>query len=297
MENYPFCLLQNPAKSIIVLSSGVLSMKNSNLGFIGIGNMASAIIGGILSTNFIKPENIYMYNPHPEKMQHFVEAGCIPCTSLDELAETCSTIFLCIKPQAFPDVLLKLQPLVANKKANDVLFVSIAAGITFQNLQSALGADRLYVRAMPNTPLLLGKGATSLSRTSNVSSDDFKRIYDIFSCCGLVREVPEEQINAVIAVSGSSPAYLYLLAKLACDYAEQRGMDRKTALALFCQTMTGSAEMLLNSGKDPQTLIDMVTSKGGTTFALLGVLREHGFDETMLASFAACEQRAKELSM
>lgn len=272
-------------------------MKNKNLGFIGIGNMASAIIGGILSTNFISPHQIYMYNPHPEKMQHFVDVGCIPCASLAEIAESSDVIFLCIKPQVFPEVLEKLQPLVANKKASDVLFVSIAAGVTFENLQSALGEDRRFVRAMPNTPLLLGKGATALSRTSNVTAEAFDLIRDVFSCCGLVREIPEEQMNAVIAVSGSSPAYLYLLAKLTCDYAEEQGIDRQTALELFCQTLTGSAEMLLKSGKEPQALIDMVTSKGGTTFALLGVLREQGFDQTMLESFAACEQRARELSM
>lgn len=272
-------------------------MKSKNLGFIGIGNMASAIIGGILSTNFVPSSDIYMYNPHPEKMQYLVDSGCIACSSLEEITENCGTVFLCIKPQVFPEVLQKLKPLVANKKASDVLFVSIAAGVTFENLKDALGADRSYIRAMPNTPLLLGKGATALCRTSNVSADDFARISAVFSCCGLVREISEDQMDAVIPVSGSSPAYLYLLAKLTCDYAEKQGIDRQTALELFCQTLSGSAEMLLRSGKDPQTLIDMVTSKGGTTFALLDVLKEHGFADTMLEAFTACERRAKELSM
>lgn len=272
-------------------------MKNEKLGFIGIGNMASAIISGILSSDFMAPGDIYMYNPHPEKMQRFADQGCTACNSLEMLVHNCGTIFLCIKPQVFPKVLAELKALTADRSVEDILFVSIAAGVTFKNLQGALGADRPYVRAMPNTPLLLRKGATALCRTENVSADAFDRIGDVFSCCGLVREIDEAQMNAVIAVSGSSPAYLYLLAKLTCDYAQRQGIDHRTALELFSQTLTGSAAMLLESDKDPQALIDMVTSKGGTTFALLGVLKEHDFDDTMTAAFEACERRAEELSM
>lgn len=272
-------------------------MKNGKLGFIGIGNMASAIIGGILSSGTFPVGDIYMYNPHVEKMQRFTESGCVACTSAEEVAELCDTVFLCVKPQIFPEVLRVIAPTVAKKNADDIVIVSIAAGVTFKNLQDALGADRRYVRAMPNTPLLLGEGATALCRTSNVPEEDFARVRSAFSCCGVTQEIDEAQMNAVIAVSGSSPAYLYLLAKLTCDYAAQQGIDPKTALTLFCQTMKGSADMLLNGGKDPQALMDMVTSKGGTTFALLNVLKEQGFNEAMISSFEACTHRAEELSM
>ena len=121
-------------------------------------------------------------------------------------------MFLCVKPQIFPEVLRVIAPTVAKKNADDVVIVSIAAGVTFKNLQDALGTDRRYVRAMPNTPLLLGEGATALCRTSNVSEEDFARVRSAFSCCGVTQEIDEAQMNAVIAVSGSSPAYLYLLA-------------------------------------------------------------------------------------
>ena len=149
---------------------------------------------------------------------------------------------------------------------------------------------------MPNTPLLLGEGATALCRTSNVPEEDFARVRSAFSCCGVTQEIDEAQMNAVIAVSGSSPAYLYLLAKLTCDYAAQQGIDPKIALTLFCQTMKGSADMLLNSGKT-HSAYGYVTSKGGTTFALLNVLKEQGFNEAMISSFEACTHRAEELSM
>lgn len=272
-------------------------MENKKLGFIGIGNMAAAIIEGILSTNAVSPEHICMYNPHFEKMQRFAERGCVVCDSISALAAGCDVIFLCIKPQVFPAVFEELKPAVANKKASDVLFVSIAAGITFKNLRDALGSACGCVRAMPNTPLLLGEGATALCRTENVPDVSFREISRIFSCCGIVREIDEAQMNAVIAVSGSSPACLYRLAALTCGYAEQRGIDREAALELFCQTLKGSADMLLKSGKTPQALIDMVTSKGGTTFALLDVLDQKDFDGTMEAAFTACEKRAEELSI
>lgn len=272
-------------------------MKNQKLGFIGIGNMASAIISGILKSRFLPASDIYMYNPHRGKMADFVSAGCIACNSSDEVVQSCGTVFLCIKPQIFPKVFAELKPVTDTIDAYDVLFVSIAAGITFRNLQDALGCERPYIRVMPNTPLLLGEGASAMSRTGNVPDGDFSRVCDVFACCGAVREISEMQMDAVIAVSGSSPAYLYRLAKITCDYAEQRGIDRQTALELFCQTLKGSAEMLLHAGRSPQELIDMVTSKGGTTFELLGVLNDCGFDSVMLDAFEACERRAKELSM
>lgn len=272
-------------------------MKNRKLGFIGIGNMASAIISGILKSRFLPASDIYMYNPHPEKMADFISAGCIACSSSAEIVQSCSTVFLCIKPQIFPQVLDELKPVTETIAAYDVLFVSIAAGITFKNLQDALGCDRPYIRVMPNTPLLLAEGASAISRTERVLQEDFSRICDIFSCCGTVKEIPEDQMNAVIAVSGSSPAYLYRLAKITCDYAAERGIDGRTALELFCQTLKGSAEMLLHAGRSPEELIDMVTSKGGTTFQLLGMLNDRGFDAMMLDAFDACESRAKELSV
>jgi pyrroline-5-carboxylate reductase len=272
-------------------------VKNQKLGFIGIGNMASAIIGGILKSQFISPDQICMYNPHPEKMQRFVESGCIACSSSAEIIQSCGTVFLCIKPQIFPQVLSELKPIADSLDESAVLFVSIAAGVTFKNLQDVLGLNRPYIRVMPNTPLLLGEGASAVSRTENVTDEEFGRICDIFSCCGAVKEIPEDQMNAIISVSGSSPAYLYRLAKVTCDYAEQRGIDRQTALELFCQTLKGSAEMLLHAERSPQELIDMVTSKGGTTFRLLGVLDNRDFDSMMMDAFDACEKRAKELSM
>ena len=109
-------------------------MKNGKLGFIGIGNMASAIIGGILSSGTFPVGDIYMYNPHTEKMQRFTESGCVACTSAEEVAELCDTVFLCVKPQIFPEVLRVIAPTIAKKNADDVVIVSIAAGVTFKNL-------------------------------------------------------------------------------------------------------------------------------------------------------------------
>ena len=272
-------------------------MKNQKIGFIGIGNMASAIIDGILKTAILPADHIFMYNPHPEKMKRYEEKGCIVCASSSDVVRACGTVFLCVKPQVFPEVLDEIRPVVANIVPKDLTVVSIAAGVTFENLQSALGTARPYIRVMPNTPLLLGEGAVAVSKTDAVTSEMFAFVCRIFDGCGLVKEIPESQMNAIIAVSGSSPAYLYRLARITCDYAESRGIDPAAALELFCQTLKGSAEMLLHAERSPQELIDMVTSKGGTTFQLLRVLDEHDFDALMTDAFTACERRAEELSM
>ena len=265
----------------------------NTIGFLGTGNMGTAILKGIAGSSMKSETKLYAYNPTAAKVDALASYGVQKCSSEAEVAAASQYLFLAIKPQKFDEVL----PRIADAITEDTVLVSIAAGIGVEYIRKLTKPNAKVVLAMPNTPLLLGEGATALCRTSNVPEEDFARVRSAFSCCGVTQEIDEAQMNAVIAVSGSSPAYLYLLAKLTCDYAAQQGIDPKTALTLFCQTMKGSADMLLNSGKDPQALIDMVTSKGGTTFALLNVLKEQGFNEAMINSFEACTHRAEELSM
>ena len=263
--------------------------------FIGAGNMASAIIGGLTdraAADAVPEAQITLFDKNPAQYDRY-GTGFVRASSAADAARDADIVVLAIKPQNYAEVLDEL----GRTDTHGKIFISIAAGISTAFVETYLGSDAAVVRTMPNTPLLLGEGATALCRTSNVPEEDFARVRSAFSCCGVTQEIDEAQMNAVIAVSGSSPAYLYLLAKLTCDYAAQQGIDPKTALTLFCQTMKGSADMLLNSGKDPQALMDMVTSKGGTTFALLNVLKEQGFNEAMISSFEACTHRAEELSM
>lgn len=254
--------------------------------------MAGAIIQGMLSSSAVCPEDIYIYGRSPERVEYFAEMGCTACSDLGELNEKCEIIFLCIKPQNFPVIYEKLKPVVTDKN----LYVSIAAGITFDNMKKNLGNELRFVRAMPNTPLLLGKGATALCRTAEVSDEEYALVRSVFSLCGSVCDVTEDKINAVIAVSGSSPAYIYLFAKAVADYAESIGLDRSSAKSLFAQTLIGSAAMLTETDYSEDELIEMVSSKGGTTVAATSVLRAEGFEEIIKKAMDACVRRAEELA-
>ena len=151
------------------------------------------------------------------------------------------------------------------------------------------------VRVMPNTPLLLGVGATAVSRR-NISDEDFKYVYDMFANGGVVEILDESQMNSVIAVNGSSPAYIYLFAKAMVDYAEKEGIAYEAALKLVCATLKGSAEMLENSGDTPDVLIKKVSSPGGTTLKALEKLDEKDFYNSVVEAMDACTKRADELS-
>lgn len=262
------------------------------IGFVGPGKMAGAIIGGLLNSTDFDAGDICIYGRSRARIEHFTSMGCTECKDLSEMNRSCKIIFLCIKPQNFPEVYEKLKPEVSS----DNLYVSIAAGIDFANLQENLGSQLMFVRAMPNTPLLIGKGATALCRTQNVSDERFSAIKSIFELCGTACVIEEKQMNAVIAVSGSSPAYIYLFAKIICDYADKIGLDHSTAMKLFSQTLVGSAGMMIDSGLSEDALIDMVCSKGGTTIAAIDALKQDGFQEVLEHAMSACIKRAEELA-
>lgn len=267
-------------------------LKDVKIGFIGPGKMAGAIINGLILGNELPHSQIYVYGRNPDRGAYFASLGCTVCSSIDELNKDADIIILSVKPQNFPDIYPYLQPVVTKDK----VYVSIAAGIDFQNLKDNLGSDLKFVRAMPNTPLLLCQGATALCRTDNVSDEEYEVIRSVFRSSGAVADIEEEQMNAVIAVSGSSPAYIYLFAKTVCDYADSIGLDHKKALELFSQTLIGSAEMLRSTDYDETQLIDMVCSKGGTTIEAVNTLRSTGFCESVTDAMKACIRRAEELS-
>lgn len=261
------------------------------IGFIGAGNMATAIIGGLVRSGFSK-KDIYIYDIFAEKLSTFGEMGLSVAQSAQELTKEADIIVLAVKPQQYGEVIEGIAPAADMGKT----FVSIAAGITVEYVRNKLGLDVPVVRVMPNTPLLLGKGATALSPSDNVSDDAFAMVKSMFASSGVVEILPESLMNAVISVNGSSPAYIYLFAKAVCDSAEAQGIDRQVAMKLFAAVLEGSAEMLRSSGDDPDTLIQKVSSKGGTTIAALERLYAHGFEGAIDDAMRACTKRAQELS-
>ena len=260
------------------------------IGFIGAGNMATAIIKGLIaqkgSGSFIN-----VFDVSSEKLDEISKLGVNALSSSQDVVKNSDIIVLAVKPQNYAEVLEALKDVVSTDKT----FVSIAAGISINYVQSALGCECPVVRVMPNTPLLLKKGASALCPSGNISEEDKQIVYDMFAGSGVCEYITEDHMNEIIAVNGSSPAYIYMFAKAMADYAVSVGIDYGKALNLICATLEGSAAMLKESGDTPEVLIEKVSSKGGTTIEALNKLREHGFTEAIDDAMNACTKRAEEL--
>ena len=266
-------------------------MNRKKIGFIGAGNMATAIIKGIIRNDESSKADLFVFDTDPEKVEAMKKIGVGAAESGEALTASSDIIVLAVKPQSYDAVLSALKPAANESK----VFVTIAAGISIAYVRNGLGVNCPMVRVMPNTPLLLGKGATAMCRSENISDEDFEEVRKMFALSGIVEELPESQMNAIIAVNGSSPAYIYLFAKAMVDYAESVGIDPATALGLVCKTLEGSAEMLRNSGDTPKKLIEKVCSKGGTTIEAMNVLTGSGVPDIIMKAMAACTKRAEEL--
>lgn len=260
-------------------------------GFIGAGNMATAIIKGIMAQNNGKADFINVFDLSSEKCADMKKLGANVCESCAEVALSSDVIVLAVKPQNYPEVLESLRECADESKT----FVSIAAGISIDYVQKGIGCKCPVVRVMPNTPLLLKKGASALCPSDNVSDGDRQFVYDMFAGSGVCEYITEEHMNEIIAVNGSSPAYIYLFAKAMADYAQKNGIEYDKAMNLICAALEGSAAMLRESGDSADVLIEKVSSKGGTTIAALDKLRQHGFYEAVQDAMEACTKRAEEL--
>ncbi|MEA4911453.1 MAG: pyrroline-5-carboxylate reductase [Oscillospiraceae bacterium] len=260
------------------------------IGFIGFGNMASAIAGGLISGGVASGRDIVAYNPHREKIESFGQ-GVTAAASAADAARQARYLFLCVKPQQLSDA----APAFREALREDVVLISILAGVTVDRLRKELQTQRPIVRVMPNTPLMLGKGCSALARPDDICDEDFAFVMRAFSASGYAFETKEDLINEIIPVNGSSPAAIYYFAKLFAQKAAASGIDFDLALRAFAQTLIGSAAMIMDSGKDIDTLIQMVCSKGGTTLAMLDAMNENGFAKSVEQGIDACVRRAYEL--
>lgn len=261
------------------------------IGFIGAGNMATAIINGMILNKVCNPNDINVFDIDKAKLNIMAEKGVSVCCTAVQAVEDSHIIVLAVKPQNYEEVLNSVRSSVTSDK----VFVSIAAGISMGYVTSVLGINCPCVRVMPNTPLLLGCGATAICSSDNIEKSDFDLVYSMFASSGVCRILPEEQMNTVIAVNGSSPAYIYLFAKAMADYAKEQGIDEEAAMELIAATLKGSAEMLLKSGDTPDALIKKVSSPGGTTLAALDTLEKGNFYNNIKEAMNSCTKRAEEL--
>jgi len=263
------------------------------IAFIGVGNMASAIINGVTSGSCgaVTMSNMVLYDKYSEKTLQYKAMGATVVSSEREAVEQADCIFLCAKPQNFPEILPCFSdiPNVCNK-----LFVTIAAGIKMQSISDAAGGAPV-IRVLPNTPIFIGKGVSAICKTQNVCDEDFKFVCNIFSSSSSILPIDEDQMNRIIGVTSSSPAYVFKFIKAMYEGAVAQGLPDDNLVSTVCDMIIGSAELIKSGFGTPEKMVNAVASKGGTTERALAVLDENNFEQTIIDAMKACTARADEL--
>lgn len=263
------------------------------LGFIGCGNMATAIIGGVTAKGLYRPQEIIGSSRTQASLDAIAEKTGITTTlSNREVAEQAPILFLCVKPQFLAQVIDDIRGSVRE----DQIIVSIAAGRSTSDIEALFAPARIrLVRLMPNTPALVGEAMTAACAGSLATEQDLQDVLAICAGFGRAEAVPERLFDAVTAVSGSSPAYVFLFIEAMADAAVSGGMPRKQAYEFAAQSVLGSAKMVLETGKHPGELKDMVTSPAGTTIEAVRVLEAGGLRSTVFEAVKACEEKSAEM--
>ena len=259
------------------------------VGFIGCGNMASAIIGGLEKHAGIKASEIIAADASQAALDKATsQAGICTTTSNIEAASESEVLFLSVKPQYYETVIAEIK----SHLPADQVIVTIAPGKTLSWLEERLG-DVKIVRTMPNTPALVGEGITGVCKNANVTDEEFAYVLKLLSSFGLAEAIPESLMDAVVSVSGSSPAYVFMFIEAMADASVADGMPRAQAYKFAAQAVLGSAKMVLETGKHPAELKDMVCSPAGTTLEAVRVLEEKGFRSAVMDAMKACTAKAK----
>lgn len=260
------------------------------LGFIGCGNMASAMIGGMVENGVAAGEDI-IASVRTEASRERVakELGIALAGDNREVAAGSDVLFLAVKPQFYEEVIREIAGVVRA----DQIVISIAPGKTLEWLASLLGEDRKIVRTMPNTPALVGEGMTAACCNENVTREDLEIVTELLESFGKCEFVSEHLMDVVVSVSGSSPAYVFLFIEAMADGAVADGMPREQAYRFAAQAVLGSAKMALDTGKHPGELKDMVCSPGGTTIEAVRVLEKEGLRSSVIEAMKACVAKAR----
>ncbi|MEK6698739.1 MAG: pyrroline-5-carboxylate reductase [Nitrospirota bacterium] len=260
--------------------------------FLGGGNMAEALIKGLIAAGTAKPDQILVADILSDRLEHLRKTyGIIIHKSSKDAVSQAEIVLLCVKPQAIDMVLTKIGPVADKGK----LVISIAAGVTIARLEKILTGGPRVVRVMPNTPALVLAGATALAGGKNATSDDLALAQSIFNSVGRSFVVDEKLMDAVTGLSGSGPAYVFTIIEALADAGVKAGLPRQLALELAAQTVYGAAKMVLETKEHPGKLRDMVTSPGGTTIEGLHALEEGKLRATLMNAVAAATERSREL--
>jgi len=272
-------------------------MEMIRIGFLGAGVMASALIDGMLRAGTISADRIIASDPYSLSREKLIQKGARSTEDNAEVVRTSDVIIIATKPDV---VGIALQELTAGVNADidfsKKSFISIAAGVPIATLESYLPPNtKSVIRVMPNTPCLVGQSAAAFSPGTNTNEDDKLVCKSIFNSVGTVCEVPEKLMDAVTGLSGSGPAYVFMMIEALADGGVRAGLPRAVALQLAAQTVKGAATMVLETGQHPGVLKDQVCSPGGTTIAGVEALEEHGFRAAAMSAVVAAAKRSSEL--
>jgi pyrroline-5-carboxylate reductase len=268
------------------------ALASRTIGFIGAGNMAEALIRGLVRGGHLPPERVLASARRRERLDELHRAYGIG-TTLDnrEVARGAEIVVLSVKPQILHKVLRE----VGGELRPGALVISIAAGVDTETIEEALGESVRVVRAMPNVPATVGAGATAIAAGRRAGEDDLDTARAIFDAVGITVALDESHLDAVTGLSGSGPAYIFLILEALADAGVKVGLSRRDAQRLAAQTVMGSAKLLLETDEHPGRLKDMVTSPGGTAIAGLHTLEEGGLRTTLINAVETATKRAREL--
>lgn len=263
------------------------------LGLIGCGRMGGALVEGALHAGMIEPQNIWLHSRTQASAKQLASKlnGQI-AENNSHVARECDLVLLGCKPYQVIDILAEINP----ELPGDTVLVSVAAGITLNSMESVCPEGTRIIRAMPNTPCMIGMGATGITAGTNATESDMAAARSLMESVGIVVETTEPELNAVTGVSGSGPAYIYTMIKALAEQGEKEGLSNTDALKLATHTVMGAAHMVEQTQKSPQDLIDQVTSPGGTTLAGLAAMAQHGFEHSVAAGVHAATERSREIA-
>ena len=269
-------------------------LKNQTVAILGTGNIGRALLGGMLRGDEFEPDQVRVTRRSTAALDALSEQFPGIHTGTDNVAavDDASVVILAVKPYQAIGVLETIRGHVAE----DAVVLSVLAGTTTETILGTLGADIAVIRAMPNTPALVDEGATAIAAGRYATPHHVGIAREIFGAVGMVDEVPEELMDAVTGLSGSGPAYVYMVIEALTDGGVKQGLPRPTALRLAAQTVFGAAKLAIETGKHPAILRDEVTTPGGTAIAAVADLEAHGLRTMLINAVATATARSKELS-
>jgi len=260
------------------------------LGVIGCGKMGRALVGGIVEAGIGHRSDVIVYDAVPRAAREIADhLGVARARSNAAVVDASEVVLLCVKPQGFMEMLAEIG------EVEDRLLVSIAAGVRIAAIEEACAGRHRVVRVMPNTPALVGRGASAYALGSTATEADAEITESLLGAVGHVSRVEESDLDAVTGVSGSGPAYLFLMIEALVDGGVEQGLSREVALDLAVNTVAGAAELILRTGESPERLRENVTSPNGTTAEALESLHDDDFESIVRRAVAAATERSREL--